>query len=195
IPYVGLVAEKISGVSQKSRDRSDSAKDALAELFGRRDYMMMISLAFAVGALASWLRVPTGAMIGAMFAGGGMALFLGKQYEFDDRLRTAAMIGFGIVTGERITPQVIEQLITLFVPTMIMTLVMLVGCILLALLLYKTSEWDLATCLLCAAPAGMAQIVSFAEEVGVDPIVATVFHTARIVAIATLYPWLVLPLI
>jgi membrane AbrB-like protein len=155
----------------------------------------MIPLAFAAGALASWLKVPTGAMIGAIAAGGGMALLLGRQYKFDDRLRIVAQIGLGLVTGNRITSEFIEQLGTLLVPTLVVTLVMLAGCVMMALLLYNTTEWSLTTCLLCAAPAGLAQIASYAEEIGADSLTASVFHTARLVGIVTLYPWLILPLI
>jgi uncharacterized membrane protein AbrB (regulator of aidB expression) len=44
------------------------------------------------------------------------------------------------------------------------------------------------------APAGLSQIGAFTEEVGADPFTASVFHTARIVGIVSLYPWIVLPL-
>jgi membrane AbrB-like protein len=194
IPYLALVAEKITGISQASRGSNKTAKDASSVLFAKRDYLKMIPLAFAGGALAAWLKIPTGAMLGAMFAGGGLALLLGKRYRFDDRLRVVAQIGLGLVTGERITPQIAGQLGALFVPAIVVTLVMLIGCTLLAILLYKTSDWTLTTCLLCAAPAGLSQIASFAEEVGADPLTASVFHTARIVGIVTFYPLIVLPL-
>jgi membrane AbrB-like protein len=194
IPYLALVAEKITGIPQESRSSKKTAKDARLMFFAKRDYLKMIPLAFAGGALAAWLEVPTGAMLGAMFVGGGLALLLGKQYRFDDRFRVTAQIGLGLVTGERMTPQIAGQLSTLFVPAIVVTLVMLVGCTLLAVLLYKTSDWSLTTCLLCAAPAGLSQIASFAEEVGADPLTASVFHTARIVGIVTFYPWIVLPL-
>ena len=127
-------------------------------------------------------------------AGSGLSLFLSKQYKFDNKFRYAAQIGLGLATGERITPQTAGQIGTLFVPAVVVTLVMLAGCTLLAVLLYKTSDWSLTTCLLCAAPAGLSQIASFAEEVGADPLTASVFHTARIVGIVTLYPLIVLPL-
>jgi membrane AbrB-like protein len=195
IPYLALVAEKITGIPQASRNPNKTAKNTSLVFFAKRDYFKMIPLALVAGALAAWLEIPTGAMLGAMFTGGGLALLLGKRYRFDDRLRVVAQIGLGLVTGERITPQIAGQLGTLFVPAIVVTLVMLAGCTLLAVLLYKTSNWSLTTCLLCVAPAGLSQIASFAEEVGADPLTASVFHTARIVGIVTFYPWIVLPLV
>ncbi|MDR2529118.1 MAG: AbrB family transcriptional regulator [Synergistaceae bacterium] len=193
IPYLAIVAEKITGVSRASRGTETAQKTSPA-FFAKGDYLKLVPLAFAGGAFAAWLNVPTGAMLGAMFAAGGMALFWGRKYKFNERLRFAAQIGLGLVTGERITPQIAAQLGNLFLPAVAVTLVMLAGSTLLAVLLYKTSDWGLTTCLLCAAPAGLSQIVSFAEDVGADPLTTSVFHTARIVGIVSFYPWIVLPL-
>ena len=194
IPYLAVVAEKITGARRAPRGPDATAKKEPPVLFAGKDYLTLISLAFAGGALAAWLEIPTGAMLGAMFAGGGLSLLLSKQYKFNNKFRYAAQIGLGLVTGERVTPQIARQLGTLFVPAVVVTLVMLIGCTLMAALLYKMSGWSLTTCLLCAAPAGLSQIASFAEEVGADPLVASVFHTARIVGIVSFYPWIVLPL-
>ena len=195
IPYLGFIAEKITGVPRTPHGQSARVKNAAVEFFDRKDFLTLIFLAFSGGALAFWLNVPAGAMLGAMFASGGLALFLGKQYKFDSRLRLAALIGIGLVTGTRITPQFVQQLGTLFVPAMVVTVIMLIGSTLLAVVLYKASGWSLTTCLLCVAPAGMNQIVPLAEDLGADPLTASVFHTARIVGIVIFYPWLVLPLI
>ncbi len=54
------------------------------------------------------------------------------------------------------------------------------------------SGWDILTCLLCTAPAGLSQITVFAEEIGADSFTASVFHTVRILSIVSIYPWLVL---
>jgi len=195
IPYQAIIAEKIAGILRMSRAQPSREKKAFLKFFMKRDYLMMIPMAFAGGALALWLEIPTGALLGSMLACGGIALLIGKQYKFDNKLSFIAQIGIGLVTGAKITPQIFEKLGTLLVPAIVVTLVMLVGCFLMALLLYKMSEWNLATCLLCVSPAGLSQIVTLAESVGADPLVASVFHTVRIVGIVTFYPWLVLPFI
>jgi membrane AbrB-like protein len=200
IPYLSIVAEKITGVPDTPKtprgldETNETKRRTPFALFAKKDYTILVPLALAGGAIAARLGVPAGAMLGAMFAGGGLSLFIGRQYKFDNRIRFAAQIGLGLATGERITPQIVRQLGTLFFPALVVTLVMLAGCTLLAILLYKETGWSLTTCLLCSAPAGLSQIASFAEEIGADPLTASVFHTARIVGIVTFYPWLVLPL-
>jgi membrane AbrB-like protein len=191
---IPAVTTKITGAARTPRNPDDTAESARPSFFAKKHYLTLIPLSFAGGALAAWLEIPTGGMLGAMFAGGGLSLFLSRRYKFDSRLRFAAQIGLGLVTGERITPQIAHQIGALFLPAIAVTLVMLTGCALLAVLLYKTSGWSLTTCLLCASPAGVSQIVSFAEETDADPLVVSVFHTARVVSIVSLYPWIVLPL-
>jgi membrane AbrB-like protein len=193
IPYLALIAKKV----EKTRPASPKIRAPKEEeifSFSPKEYVVLSILAFAGAAIGKWLKVPVGEMLGAMFACGIYAFRLDKRYFFDGRLRVAAQIGLGLAMGQRMTPQIIEQMRILFFPAIVVTGVMLAGCTLLAVFLYKTSEWDLTTCLLCSAPAGLNQIAAFAEEIGVDSFTASVFHTARIVGIVTLYPLLVLPL-
>ncbi len=150
---------------------------------------------FAGSLLASWLKIPAGGMLGAMFVGGGVALLLGKRYKFSNKIRFSAQIGLGLVTGGRMTAQIIGRLGTLLLPILVVTLIMLVGCTFLSILLSKTTEWNLITCLLCASPAGLSVVASMAEDAGADPIITSVFHTARIIGIVVIYPLLILPLI
>jgi len=131
-------------------------------------------------------------MLGAMLASGCFAIFLKRSYCYDTRLRIAAQIGLGVVMGQRMTYAVVSQLGQILVPALATTAVMLVGCIALAFLLRKLSGWDILTCLLCTAPAGLSQITVFAEEIGADSFTASVFHTVRILSIVSIYPWIVL---
>ena len=163
-----------------------------AQCFSRRDYLFMAAVAVTVAAIATYFKVPTGAMLGAMLASGCFAIFLRKSYCYDTRLRIAAQIGLGVVMGQRMTYAVVSQLGQILVPALATTAVMLVGCIALAFLLHKLSGWDILTCLLCTAPAGLSQITVFAEEIGADSFTASVFHTVRILSIVSIYPWIVL---
>ncbi len=191
IPYITVLCDKLG----RPRGEKDAYRRSVLPVFKPRDYLPL-TLAAIAGSLAGiWLDIPSGGMLGAVVASGLFALTLNKTYNFDTRLRHAAQIGLGLIMGQRITPQVVGQLWEMLLPALAVTLVMLVGCTLLALLLRKTTGWDLTTCLLCSAPAGLSQITVFADEIGVDSFVATVFHTVRIVGIVTLYPWIVLPLV
>jgi membrane AbrB-like protein len=186
IPYLSKIGVRRQNVETCGCDTT--------RLFGLRDYVVMVSAAFAAASLAYRFRIPTGPLIGAMLACGAYSLTVNKSYTYDARIRWAAQVCLGIVMGQRMTSKMVLQLGTLLIPAMAVTVVMLCGCLALAFLLHKTTGWDITMCMLCAAPAGLSQITIYAEEIGVDSLTASVFHTARIISIVTLYPLIVMPI-
>jgi membrane AbrB-like protein len=191
IPYLSIIGEKIGG---RKKNKKASA-DSVLPKFSRWNYALLALCSLAGAAIGFWLKIPTGTMIGAMIASGAFAISINKRYGFDAKLRNIAQIGLGLAMGQRVSPDFTALLGSLLLPALIVTALMLAGSTLLAILLYKTTDFDMTTCLLCSAPAGLSQIGAFAEEIGADPFTASVFHTARIVGIVTIYPWIVLPLI
>jgi membrane AbrB-like protein len=187
IPFLSLRAQK-AGMGAP-----DAAKKAAPGIlfFLRRDYVMLGLAAFLGALLFTALKVPTGAMIGAMLACGLFSICIGKTYRYDMNLRYMAQIGLGLVMGQRVSGNTFVLLETLLVPVLISTTVMLTGCLTMAFLLHRASGWDLVSCLLCSAPAGISQITSFADEVGADAFTVSVFHSVRIICIVCLYPWII----
>jgi membrane AbrB-like protein len=191
IPYLSLRAQKAglgTPVQAEKKDRPDMA------FFLRKDYVLLTPVAFLGAWLLTALNVPTGALIGAMIACGAFSIYLGKAYRYDMNLRSLAQVGLGLVMGQRMTDETFILLGRLFLPVLVATTVMLTGCIAMAFLLHKTSGWNLVLCLLCSAPAGVSQITSFADEIGVDSFTVSVFHSVRIVSIVCLYPWIIVRL-
>ena len=156
-------------------------------------YIPLVFLAVAGAWTGNALHVPAGAMLGAMLACGGFALFIGKEYSFDSRIRLLAQIALGAIMGHRITPEMIALLEALIFPALLSTGIMIVGCTALAFFMHKLTGLGLVTCLLCSAPAGLSQVALHADEAGADPLTATVFHTARLVGIVAFYPWIIWP--
>jgi membrane AbrB-like protein len=188
IPFLSLRAQKagmgVPGVAEKK-----TAPGVL--FFLRRDYVMLGPAAFLGASLLTALKVPTGALIGAMIACGLFSICIGKTYRYDMNLRYMAQIGLGLVMGQRVSDNTFVLLETLLVPVLVSTTVMLAGCLAMAFLLHRTSGWDLVSCLLCSAPAGISQITSFADEIGADSFTVSVFHSVRIIGIVCLYPWII----
>jgi membrane AbrB-like protein len=190
IPYLSIIGRKIGG---RKNDKT-TARDTLPK-FSPGNYAALALCSLAGAAIGFWLRIPTGAMLGAMLASGAFVILMNKRYVFDVKLRCAAQIGLGLAMGQRISPDFTSMLGSLLIPALVVTTLMMAGSTLLAILLYKTTDFDLTTCLLCSAPAGLSQIGAFAEEVGADPFTASIFHAARLIGIVSIYPWIVMPLI
>lgn len=195
IPYFVAMAEKFSFRETDAPQKTNS-KDLQEKIFfARRDYCLMIPAAILGAWIANRLHIPTGPMLGAMIVCGLFAFSLDKTYRYDIRIRFAAQIGLGSIMGQRMGPDIVTLLGHLFLPAMVATLVMVTGCLLLAFLLHKMSGWDMITCLLCSAPAGLSQITVYAEEIGADSFTASVFHTVRILSIVGIYPWIIMPML
>lgn len=188
IPFISTIGKgKISPMHHH-----DIKNKYTTACFNIHDYFLMIMFAFVGGGIAVYMDIPTGAMLGAMLSAGFFSVIVKKTYCYDTKIRMAAQIGLGVVMGQRMTYSIVTQLSSILLPALATTAVMLVGCVFLAYLLHKISGWDMLTCLLCAAPAGLSQITVFAEEIGADSFTASLFHTVRIVSIVTIYPWIVL---
>lgn len=159
--------------------------------FKKCDYAALTGVALLGAYAFIAMKIPNGAMMGAMLAGGLLALCIKKNYRFDPKIRCVAQIVLGLVIGQRITPDVAGQLRALFLPALAAGLVMLAGSVLLALFLYKMSAMELSACILCTSPAGLSQIAFFAEEIGADSLTLSIFHICRLLAIIAFYPWIV----
>ncbi len=190
IPFIAVICEKLG------RGVKGGAIQARPNLppFSRVQYAPLTLFAVAGSSLGVWLDIPSGELLGALVFCGAYAVAINRVYAFNAGLRSGAQIGLGLVMGQRITPEIAAQLWQMLLPAAATTLVMLLGCTLLGLLLYRTTGWDLTLCLLCAAPAGLSQITVFADEIGVDSFIATVFHTVRILSIVAVYPLIILPI-
>lgn len=193
IPYIAVFCEKL-GHGVRKEGQASYVRAKLAP-FARGHYIPLIIFGIIGSALGVYFNVPSGGLLGAVIGCGVYAVAINRVYAFNVNLRFAAQIGLGLIMGQRMTPEIAAQLMRMLLPAVTVTVVMLIGCTFLGLLLHKTTGWDLVTCLLCTAPAGLSQITVFADEIGVDSFVATVFHTVRILTIVGVYPLIILPIV
>jgi membrane AbrB-like protein len=194
IPYLAILGKKMLHGSA-DRKKNAPVPQIAAPRFRPRDYAVLVPCSLAGAAAGYLLKIPAGTMLGSMLACGGVAMLFNRTYTCSPKLRIAAQIALGSLLGQRLAPQIVGQLPSLLLPILLTTAIMLFGCMLLALLLFQTTAWDMTTCLLCSAPAGLSQITLFAEEIGANTLAASVFHTVRILGIVSLYPMLVMPVI
>ena len=190
VPFIAVICEKLG---QGVKKGAMQARPKL-QAFSRVQYAPLTFLGIAGSSLGVWLGIPSGGLLGAVVLCGAYAVVINKVYTFNLSLCSAAQIGLGLVLGQRITPEIVAQLWLMLLPTATTTLVMLLSCTLFGLLLHRTMGWDLTLCLLCSAPAGLSQITAYAEEIGVDSFIPTVFQTVRILSIVAIYPLIILPI-
>ena len=195
IPYLATAARRLEERSGHPRPiwRPRDQGDPLPT-FAVRDYFKLAIVSILAGWLGLVSRIPTGAMLGAMIAGGTLAFVLRKRYLYPASLGYFSQILLGTVMGQRIDAGIVDRLGSLVLPVAAVTALMLAGSLLLAVLLYWSSGWDFTTCLVCASPAGLSQVAMLASEIGVDLFTITIFHSVRIIGIVSIYPWIIMAL-
>jgi len=190
IPYSAKMS-KAFGSHRVSKKTTLPGRGPLSA-YGRWDYLFLICVATAGGYLGYRLGIPAGTLFGSMTAAGILTIILKKHYILKAKIRLAAQLGLGIIMGQRVDASLGDLLVSFLLPLFLVTLAMVVCCLLLAFLLYKTTDYDLTTCLICSAPTGLSQIAAHAEEAGADVLTATLFHAVRVVSIVGIYPLLIM---
>lgn len=150
--------------------------------------LLLMGTTLAGGILGKALGLPAGDMIGAMVLVGVMNTLLGPLPEIPSLLRHFARIGIGITMAQQLTPETIQKLSGLIIPVFLLGTLMLTSGFLLSRFLHRFTGWDSGTCLLVSSPAGISQMSIVAEEVGADPLVVSVLHTARLLSIIIFLP-------
>ncbi|MCX7788428.1 MAG: AbrB family transcriptional regulator [Spirochaetes bacterium] len=153
-------------------------------------HVMLLLATLLGGFIGKALGIPAGDMLGAMFGVGTANTLVGDLPPVPPVLRNYARIAIGLAMAQQLTPETLERLSTLVLPIALLGLLMVASGILLSRILQRITGWDTGTCLLVSSPAGLTQMSIIAEEVGANPLVVSVLHTARLLSILTVLPFL-----
>lgn len=145
-------------------------------------------VAFTAGYLAQMLRLPAGSLVGAMVATAGLSVHYAAR-ELDGKLNPSlvqlAQVGVGTMVGLNFTPDTVAGLGELIWPALLITVVMLVSGLALGTLLHWWTQWDIVTCWLASAPAGITQMGILAEALNANVGVVSTLHVIRLVTVVT----------
>jgi hypothetical protein len=189
---IPLLSSKYSDQSyQPCRSFSGEEKSIDSEILNRskqREYFIFISLAMLGGWIGTISNIPAGALLGSMVFVGLFCAFGVSMWHPPKFIRSIAQIGVGITIGMYFTRDTFYQFFSMFFPILLLSSAMIVSALVLGFLLKKFTNWNLVTCLLSAAPAGLTQMGAIAEEMGADPLIVSLMHTVRLVSILVILP-------
>lgn len=148
--------------------------------------------AAAAGYALTRLRLPAGALIGAMlFTTAYACRGRGALTPFPRRVTLGVQLGVGMLVGLSFTRDTLARLRELALPALVITLVMLGSGVVLGRLLHAWTGWDLVTCLLASAPAGITQMGVLGEALDANVAVVGLLHLIRLLTVvAVLLPLL-----
>ena len=135
-----------------------------------------------IGIAGAWvfqkLRVPAGAMIGAIVS---VALYqtLGGAVYFPRFVKTCVQALAGGFIGQRIARRDILELRTLIKPALELFLGIFCLSVCTGLLICVTTEIDIATALLSSIPGGLTDVALMSEDIGANPTQSTALQIIR----------------
>lgn len=152
-------------------------------------FVQTVIAALAGAAVFEFLKVPAGALIGALVAVAALNLIAdGGAVDLPSPLRFLGFAFIGWAIGQGVSMDTVRTLRASFVP-MVVIVVALVGFgALLALVLVKLSLLDSTTAFLAASPGALTQMSALGTAVGADASLVVAVHTLRVVTLVLITP-------
>ena len=144
--------------------------------------------AFAGGYVGVKLKIPAGALIGALVA--TMAIrFLGtKAREIPYIFSFLGQVFIGLIIGAGVTQELFNHLSKCWVPVVISMFGFIFIGLGFAFLIYKMGYLDFPTAYLGTSPGAMSAIVIVGVEYGANAAIVTLFHFLRVILVLITAP-------
>lgn len=142
------------------------------------DILLTAAIAILGGFIFYRMKIPAGAMIGAIIFTASFNLFT-EMGAFPQECKFIVQAIAGGFIGQRITKNDLYELRGIFGAGILVFLWMAGYTLLVGGIMSLVTELDLATALVSAMPAGLSDIAIISTDVGADPVQSTVMQMAR----------------
>lgn len=150
-----------------------------------------LGVAAAGMALARWLHIPGGAIIGAMVLTATARLLNAPAEEPPSWLRTVARIILGLTIGATVTPDTIHAVTRALLPVSVMVVAMMALGLIVAWAVHRWAHMALPTALCGTAPGALAGMVTLADSLGGEGAVVASMHLVRLISVSLIVPSIV----
>ena len=151
---------------------------------------LTLATGVAGGALFSWLRIPGGALSGAVTAVAILSIY-GKAVTVSAPFRVTALVTMGVAIGSVVGPETFRN-IAAYPGSIVMSCVSAVLVTLVSAAVWRYMfGWPLAMSVLSAVPGSSSFIVSVSMEMGADAARVAVVQTSRVIFLVTMLPFIV----
>jgi len=148
-------------------------------------------LALTGGFIGHHLKLPAGAMVGAMIFV-GVANILGAKPQMPESFNIIAQIMIGGFLGLSITKEVVAGLKDYVVPSLLVVVLLAVFGVVTGFIVNKLTGIDLYTSVFGSVPGGMQEMVVLSQSYDVNHPAVMTIQTVRRVLIVVIYPLLVI---
>lgn len=156
--------------------------------------LLTILVGITGGLMGIKLKIPAGAMIGAMISVAAFNIITSKGF-IPLSWKYGAQIIIGIYIGLSFNKNVLYELKSMFIPVIIMVAGLFISSIILGLFIAKVTNTDLLTAMLGASPGGLTEMTLIADAYGAEISKVVLMHLMRLTAVVTLLPMIIKKLI
>ena len=140
------------------------------------------------GFVGDRLKVPSGAMIGAMVAVIVAKLILKSEWELPKGYGFVLQVLVGIMVGASFHPSLMQTFYKILIPVVISCVILVGVGLIMALVFTKLGIMDIGTSYLGTNPGAMTVLLVLANESNVNASVITVFHLFRVIFVVITAP-------
>ena len=157
---------------------------------GYREMAVTFLFAAAGGLIGYSASIPAGTLMFSMIGVAFQNIFFKNAY-MPKITKSFAQVFAGAMVGESVTYEALLRLKEAFLPAGIIVAGFVVMTVLLGMLLYKTSDLDLATALFACMPGGASDVALIAGDLGGDTAKVALFQIMRVIGVVVIYPIIV----
>ena len=150
-------------------------------------FIATLAVSCTFGFAAHKLKIPMGAMLGAMISAAAFNLITGGAV-FNTHVRTALQLLTGAMIGCRIGVKEAKSMKTILLPSSIMLIGMVSMNMAFGAAVYNLSELDIVTSLFSVTPGGATDMAIISSELGANTAYVAILQILRIIIIITLLP-------
>ena len=148
-----------------------------------------LGLGLVGGALGAKLKIPAGALIGAMLTIIVFKMTMKMHWEIPKGFTFALQVFVGIMVGATFQPELFHVMKKIALPVIISCVVLLGAGVLMAIVFTRLGMLDMGTAYLGTSPGAMSALVVLALDSQAQPMLVVCFHFVRVVYVLLTAPF------
>ncbi len=145
-------------------------------------FLITVAVAIICGSIFNKLKIPAGAMMGALLSVGIMNIVTGKMYMPSEAKIVVKAVA-GLFIGMNVTMETVHNLKKLLKPTLMLVVLIIGLCFSMGVVLFYVTDLDVVTALFCVAPGGMTDMTLMTLDMGGDSAVVAVIQVMRLLTV------------
>ena len=148
-----------------------------------------IGLGIVGGVIGAKLKIPAGALIGAMLTIIVFKMTMKMHWEIPKGFTFALQVFVGIMVGATFQPELFHVMKKIALPVIISCVVLVGAGVLMAIVFTRLGMLDMGTAYLGTSPGAMSALVVLALDSQAQPMLVVCFHFVRVVFVLLTAPF------